>query len=296
MWFCSDEHVTFAPADGATGRRRPGPRRPGPRRPDDGHARGRLARRRRRGLDRWADRPARLGMTETRARCSSPGSPSALAWRSRAVSPWIGQRARGAGRPPMRSLMPWAALSAAPLAVGAARHRSPPAWPSAVGRRRRRRRRDGRAARAPPRRQPHARSGGATRCRSSTPTCCTSTTASPTSPPSLAALRRRRRHVQRADADARRPPARRSALAAAYPYRIELPARHGSGTGLWSRYPVTEQPSTDTKHHTVVADVDAPGRRRAGHRRPHPEPDRPPRPVGGRPRAARRPARSTGRR
>ena len=52
---------------------------------------------------------------------------------------------------------------------------------------------------------------------------------------------------------------RRSSLAAAYPYRIELPARYASGTALWSRYPVTEQPSTDTKHHTIVADVDVPG-------------------------------------
>ncbi len=50
-----------------------------------------------------------------------------------------------------------------------------------------------------------------------------------------------------------------SALAAEYPYRIELPARHASGTGLWSRYPVTERVTARTKHHTVVADVAAPG-------------------------------------
>ena len=50
-----------------------------------------------------------------------------------------------------------------------------------------------------------------------------------------------------------------SELAQDYPYRIEMPARAGSGTGLWSRYPVTSRPTTRTKHHTVVADVDSPG-------------------------------------
>ena len=52
---------------------------------------------------------------------------------------------------------------------------------------------------------------------------------------------------------------RASSLATRYPYRIERPARAGSGTGLWSRYPVTEQGSAGTNHHTVVADVDGPG-------------------------------------
>jgi endonuclease/exonuclease/phosphatase (EEP) superfamily protein YafD len=52
---------------------------------------------------------------------------------------------------------------------------------------------------------------------------------------------------------------RASPVAAGYPYRIELPARRGSGTGLWSRFPVTERVTTRTRHHTVVADVAAPG-------------------------------------
>jgi endonuclease/exonuclease/phosphatase (EEP) superfamily protein YafD len=52
---------------------------------------------------------------------------------------------------------------------------------------------------------------------------------------------------------------RRSSLAATYPYRVELPARYASGTGLWSRFPLTERVSTNTKHHTVVVDIDLPG-------------------------------------
>ena len=59
----------------------------------------------------------------------------------------------------------------------------------------------------------------------------------------------------------------RSPLAAAYPYRIELPAalrqRHRPVEPL-SRRPSDD--SADTKHHTVVADVDAPGRAGARHR------------------------------
>jgi endonuclease/exonuclease/phosphatase (EEP) superfamily protein YafD len=52
---------------------------------------------------------------------------------------------------------------------------------------------------------------------------------------------------------------RRSSLAASYPYRVELPARYASGTALWSRYPLKERMSTRTKHHTVVVDVELPG-------------------------------------
>ncbi|MET0325497.1 MAG: endonuclease/exonuclease/phosphatase family protein [Ilumatobacteraceae bacterium] len=52
---------------------------------------------------------------------------------------------------------------------------------------------------------------------------------------------------------------RASSLATHYPYRIELPARAGSGTGLWSRYPVAEESTSGTNHHTVIADVEAPG-------------------------------------
>jgi endonuclease/exonuclease/phosphatase (EEP) superfamily protein YafD len=52
---------------------------------------------------------------------------------------------------------------------------------------------------------------------------------------------------------------RASTLADDYPHRIERPARHASGTALWSRFPIIERPTTRTRHHTVVADVDAPG-------------------------------------
>lgn len=50
-----------------------------------------------------------------------------------------------------------------------------------------------------------------------------------------------------------------SAPSSGYPYRVEIPARRGAGTALWSRYPITTQPTTDTTHHTVVADVHGPG-------------------------------------
>ena len=48
-------------------------------------------------------------------------------------------------------------------------------------------------------------------------------------------------------------------LAAAYPYRIEMPAALASGTALWSRHPVTPDDPPATRHHTVVGDVDGPG-------------------------------------
>ena len=44
-----------------------------------------------------------------------------------------------------------------------------------------------------------------------------------------------------------------------YPHRIELVAPSSTGTALWSRYPVTLRPTVPTTHHTVVADVHAPG-------------------------------------
>ena len=60
VWFCSDEHITFAPA---VGRSAVGDRvqaDPGPHRPDDGDARSGMARARRRGDRPLADRPAGL--------------------------------------------------------------------------------------------------------------------------------------------------------------------------------------------------------------------------------------------
>lgn len=52
-----------------------------------------------------------------------------------------------------------------------------------------------------------------------------------------------------------------SALLERYPHRVERAAKGASGTGLWSRYPLTVNAAvrTDTKHHTVIADVHAPG-------------------------------------
>ena len=51
-----------------------------------------------------------------------------------------------------------------------------------------------------------------------------------------------------------------SALAEEYPHKIEIPAHRGSGIAMWSRYPLTPRATVRTKHHTVVADVHAPGR------------------------------------
>jgi len=51
---------------------------------------------------------------------------------------------------------------------------------------------------------------------------------------------------------------RTTALVTRYPHRIDLVAPASTGTGLWSRFPVTPRPTVHTTHHTVVADVDAP--------------------------------------
>ena len=67
VWFCSDEHVTFAPDERSRRQgRRPGARRAGPRRPDDGDARGGVAGARRRGARAVADRSAGLVMRQRR--------------------------------------------------------------------------------------------------------------------------------------------------------------------------------------------------------------------------------------
>ena len=161
-----------------------------------------------------------------------------------------------------RSLMPWAALSAGPVAVGAARHAA------LAPRRRVRRRRRWPAWRWPRRsscrrRQPPADPARPPAHASSTATCSTSTAACADVPG----------HARPLDADvltfseltpshAAPPPpvvARRRATRTASSCR----RRYASGTGLWSRYPLTERRLDDTKHHTVVADVDAAGRRRA---------------------------------
>jgi endonuclease/exonuclease/phosphatase (EEP) superfamily protein YafD len=49
-----------------------------------------------------------------------------------------------------------------------------------------------------------------------------------------------------------------SELAALFPYRIEKPKPLGSGTALWSRYPIIERSGPDTAHQLVTADVHGP--------------------------------------
>jgi endonuclease/exonuclease/phosphatase (EEP) superfamily protein YafD len=50
-----------------------------------------------------------------------------------------------------------------------------------------------------------------------------------------------------------------TSLPSGYPHQVELAARAAGGTGLWSRHPITVVHWSWTKHHTVVADVHAPG-------------------------------------
>jgi endonuclease/exonuclease/phosphatase (EEP) superfamily protein YafD len=50
-----------------------------------------------------------------------------------------------------------------------------------------------------------------------------------------------------------------SSLSATYPHQIELPTRFASGAGLWSRWPITAHEWSATNHRTIVADVHAPG-------------------------------------
>ncbi len=170
-----------------------------------------------------------------------------------AASPWLRMQWRSLTM--IRSLMPWAALSALPLAAraGTAGHRRLAVASGAVGL-------AGAAMVAPVllrRRQPDVDPAAAPL----TIVHC-----------NLLHVNRRIGAVGPAlaplDADvvtfsevtrAHATKLGQSDLIATYPYRIELPARGGSGTALWSRYPVTEQMTTRTKHHTVVADVAAPG-------------------------------------
>jgi hypothetical protein len=50
-----------------------------------------------------------------------------------------------------------------------------------------------------------------------------------------------------------------SGLQHRYPHRVELAAGFASGTALWSRHPLTAHPDTSAGHHTVIADLAAPG-------------------------------------
>ncbi len=49
-----------------------------------------------------------------------------------------------------------------------------------------------------------------------------------------------------------------SELAAEYPFRVESPGPYATGTGLWSRFPLTPVEAPELEHHTVAADVDTP--------------------------------------
>lgn len=171
-----------------------------------------------------------------------------------AVAPWP-TRLPGRWLAAIRALMPWSALSAMPLAVGAALTRRRPLAiaAGAVGA-------AGVAMAAPlviPRSQREADPDAA-------PLRITHT--------NLLYINRRVAAVpdvlRRLDADvltfseltpthARRLHA--TSLPSEYPHQIELAASGASGTGLWSRYPLTTRPGTSTKHHTVVVDVHAPG-------------------------------------
>ena len=237
-------------------------------------------------LERWADRPARLGMSQT-ARARWPGSPSP-GWPS-------APSARGSSRVRWR----WStAVRVADAVVGAVGRARSPSAPRVTGRRRLavavRRRRRWPAWRWPrrsssPRRQPAADPAArplrdhprqpAVHQPPGAPTCPPrSPRSTPTSSRSASS---RRRHAARLPAIV----ARRRATRTASSCRRAL----ASGTGAVEPLPGDRaRRRRPTKHHTVVADVARARRRRPGHRAPHPEPDRPPRPVGARPRAARR--------
>ncbi|MET0145466.1 MAG: endonuclease/exonuclease/phosphatase family protein [Ilumatobacteraceae bacterium] len=170
-----------------------------------------------------------------------------------AVSPWVQLRWRSLTM--TRSLMPWTALSAIPVAVRAATHghRRLAVASCAVGV-------AGAAMSAPMlvrRRQPDVEPAATALTIAHCNLLYINRRVAAVAP-ALAALDAdvlTFSEVTRSHADTMR----RSDLAAGYPYRIELPARGGSGTALWSRYPLAEHSATITKHHTVIADVAAPG-------------------------------------
>ena len=277
VWFCSDEHVTFAAATSAPGRRRPGPGRPGPRRPDDGDARGRLARRRRRGARPLGRRPARLGMSRRREQ---------LAWLA------AGAGMRSPLRQPVGRALRWRRVHAPALADAVGRRCRPSRWPCgprstghrrlavAVGR-----------ASAPPawrwprrsscrRRQPPLDPTRPAADASSTPTCCTSTGASPTCPSVARRARPRRRHVQRADARPRRRAAGVGAGRRATRTASSCRPAPAAAPGCGAATRVTEQPIDDRRSTTPSSPTSTGPAARPGDRRAHPEPDRAPRRSG----------------
>jgi endonuclease/exonuclease/phosphatase (EEP) superfamily protein YafD len=171
-----------------------------------------------------------------------------------AVVPWVPQlRARAATA--ARSLMPWSALSAVPLAVGAAL--TGRRWlalaagavgtagiamaaPLVVPRRQ-----EPPDAAAAPLRVTHANLLYINRRVAAVPEILAALDADLLTFSELTPTHLRRLHASR--------------LRERYPHRVELAARKGSGTGLWSRHPIEAHPVVTAGNHTVVADVDAPG-------------------------------------
>jgi endonuclease/exonuclease/phosphatase (EEP) superfamily protein YafD len=171
-----------------------------------------------------------------------------------AVLPWT---KAGGGRlvAMARSLMPWSGMSALPIAAGAALtgRRSLAVASGAVGA-------AALAMAAPlavPRRQPAADPRAAplrvthtnllyvNRRVAAVPDALASLDADVLTFSELTPTHVRRLHA--------------SSLAAAYPHQIERAARLASGAGLWSRWPLTTHELMTTSHHTIVADVHAPG-------------------------------------
>jgi endonuclease/exonuclease/phosphatase family metal-dependent hydrolase len=171
-----------------------------------------------------------------------------------AAAPWIPPvRHRLAAA--ARSLMPWSALSAVPLAVGAAltdRRRLAVAA-GVVGA-------AGVAMAAPlvvPRRQAapdpaaaplritHSNLLYINRRVSAVPEVLAALDADVLTFSELTPTHLRRLHA--------------SDLPERYPHRVELAAPYARGTGLWSRYPLTAHPIETRGNHTVVADIDVPG-------------------------------------
>jgi endonuclease/exonuclease/phosphatase (EEP) superfamily protein YafD len=171
-----------------------------------------------------------------------------------ALAPWTKP---GGGKPlaVLRSLVPWSALSALPVAVIAARRqrRALAVAATVVGG-------AGLAMAAPmvvPRRQPAADPGAAPLRVTHTNllfvnrrVAAVAGVLAPLDADVLTFSELTPTHVRRLHA---------SGLAAAYPHQIELPDQRASGAGLWSKWPLTAREHTSTKHHTIVADVHAPG-------------------------------------
>jgi endonuclease/exonuclease/phosphatase (EEP) superfamily protein YafD len=172
-----------------------------------------------------------------------------------AAAPWVPQ-VRGKAIAAVRSLMPWSALSAVPLAIGAAMtdRRRLALAAGAVGA-------AGIAAAAPlvvrrrqdpvdpagrPLRITHTNLLYINRRVAAVPAVLDALDADVLTFCELTPTHLRRLHAA-------------SEVAARYPYRLELAARKGSGTGLWSRHPIEGHAVETAGNHTVIADVDAPG-------------------------------------